>query len=234
MKKLILFIQFCSASLLFGQTGNIGFGTVTPDSSAMLDIVSKNKGLLIPRMTSAERIAIPSPAKGLMVFDITDVSFWFFNGTQWQKLVPDPLPLPSDILFSQLSQSGISSTNEIILGSYTIPANELKSDGQSLEIHAFGDINADSTTLKFTFGSGNMLFTNIPKGRWETRISIYRKTASEVKMTASFSGIGAVRTGYYSGPVDFTKSIPFSISASQKQAIVNGLSLEGFRVAIVR
>ena len=67
---------------------NIGINStgVTPDNSAMLDVKSTSKGMLIPRMTSAQRIAITSPAQGLEVFDTSTVSFWFYNGTVWVEL----------------------------------------------------------------------------------------------------------------------------------------------------
>lgn len=57
-----------------------------PNGSAMLDITSTDKGILIPRMTSAQRTAIVTPAIGLLVFDITTGSFWFFNAGTWNEL----------------------------------------------------------------------------------------------------------------------------------------------------
>jgi len=54
-----------------------------PDASAMLDIQSTDKGLLIPRMTAAERDNIVSPAEGLMVY-VTDLhGFWYYDGNAW-------------------------------------------------------------------------------------------------------------------------------------------------------
>lgn len=47
----------------------IGIGTVNPDFSSILDVSSNNKGLLYPRMTTIEQLAIPSPAEGLQAFD---------------------------------------------------------------------------------------------------------------------------------------------------------------------
>ena len=44
----------------------------TPDSSAILDVSSSNKGLLIPRMTETERDAISNPAVGLMIYNTTN------------------------------------------------------------------------------------------------------------------------------------------------------------------
>ncbi len=60
-----------------------------PDPSAMLDVKSSDKGMLIPRMTTAQRTAISSPAIGLLVFDQTTGGFWFYNGTAWQDLSAD-------------------------------------------------------------------------------------------------------------------------------------------------
>ena len=57
-----------------------------PDASALMDIKSTNKGLLIPRMTSTERVAIPSPATGLMVYDNTTNSFWYYNVSVWTEI----------------------------------------------------------------------------------------------------------------------------------------------------
>lgn len=59
----------------------VGIGTTDPDASSMLDIQSNAKGVLIPRMTTALRTGISSPANGLLVFDIDTKSFWFYNGT---------------------------------------------------------------------------------------------------------------------------------------------------------
>jgi hypothetical protein len=54
--------------LIINSSGNIGIGTSSPVASALLDISSTTKGLLAPRMTSAQRTAIASPAAGLLVY----------------------------------------------------------------------------------------------------------------------------------------------------------------------
>jgi hypothetical protein len=54
-----------------------------PAASAMLDVASTTSGILIPRMSTAQRTAIAAPATGLRVYDTTTGGFWFYNGTAW-------------------------------------------------------------------------------------------------------------------------------------------------------
>jgi hypothetical protein len=63
----------------------------TPDQSSMLDVVSTNRGFLMPRMSSSNRLSIALPADGLMVYDNALKSFWFHNGTAWTELLWDKL-----------------------------------------------------------------------------------------------------------------------------------------------
>ena len=55
----------------------------------MLDVVSGSKGLLIPRMSSAERKTILKPASGLLVYQTDGSSgFYYYSGTEWKFLPP--------------------------------------------------------------------------------------------------------------------------------------------------
>jgi hypothetical protein len=85
MIKQILMI----AGLLFSvhAIAQTGIGTTTPHASAKLDISSTNKGFLPPRMTSAQRTSISSPAAGLMVYQTDGTTGdYYYNGTSWQLL----------------------------------------------------------------------------------------------------------------------------------------------------
>ena len=74
------------AYLGFAQVG-INSDNSTPNESAMLDIKSSDKGILIPRMTEAQKSNISNPAMGLLVFQTDGVQgFYFFNGTDWESL----------------------------------------------------------------------------------------------------------------------------------------------------
>ncbi len=54
-----------------------------PDPSAILDISSTDMGILIPRMTAAQRDAIASPATGLMVYVIDSDKIYIYEGSTW-------------------------------------------------------------------------------------------------------------------------------------------------------
>jgi len=56
------------------------------DSSAILDIKSTEKGVLIPRMSTSQRNAISSPALGLIIFDTNKGTFWFNANSGWIAL----------------------------------------------------------------------------------------------------------------------------------------------------
>lgn len=56
------------------------------DDSAIMNIESTEKGILIPRMTTTQRNNIANPAIGLQVFDKTLNVFMFFNGSSWVSL----------------------------------------------------------------------------------------------------------------------------------------------------
>ncbi len=70
---------------IFGQGVGINQSGTPADPSAMLDISSTTKGILIPRMNTAHRIGINLPAQGLMVYDTDSRTFWFYDGA-WKEI----------------------------------------------------------------------------------------------------------------------------------------------------
>ncbi|WP_046245591.1 hypothetical protein [Hymenobacter terrenus] len=98
MKNLFAFL-FLLATLFLARTSQaqVGIGTNTPNTKSAVDIQATDKGLLIPRLTAAQRTAIASPPQGLMVYQ-TDGSpsggaqsgFWYYVGTGgWVFITPD-------------------------------------------------------------------------------------------------------------------------------------------------
>src|SRR5262249_41625375 len=68
-------------------TGSVGIGTTTPDASSLLEIRSTSKGVLVPRMTQAQRNAIVTPATGLLVYQTNKTpGFYYYNGSSWSSV----------------------------------------------------------------------------------------------------------------------------------------------------
>jgi hypothetical protein len=90
---------------LYGQVGLSDQPGQTINASAILDLKSSNKGVLVSRMDSTARKAINSPAEGLLVFDTTTISFWFY-GKKDDKSTPS---------WREVLNGGISSTNRMVI-----------------------------------------------------------------------------------------------------------------------
>jgi len=98
MKKLsfLVAIILVNSSFLFSQVG-INTDNSQPDPSAMLDVKSTMMGMLIPRMTTAERDAIATPAVSLMIFNTTTRCFEAYNSmtSVWETIHCLACPLPA-------------------------------------------------------------------------------------------------------------------------------------------
>jgi microcystin-dependent protein len=150
MKKLIVVV-----CVIIGQTvlGQVGIGTTNPDVSSALDVSSTDSGILVPRMTVAQRIVIATPAEGLLVYQTDDVSgFYFYNGSQWVRLLEshkDAVPTAAIFAFPAI----------------TIPSGYLECDGSAISRTTYADLFAVIGT-SYGAGDGSTTF-NLPDYRGE-------------------------------------------------------------------
>ncbi len=90
LNQLLLIVSVIALPITMrAQSVAINDDGTAPHASAMLDIkvnAASKKGILIPRMTSAQRTAIAAPAAGLMVYDTDTQSFWYWNATAWTNI----------------------------------------------------------------------------------------------------------------------------------------------------
>jgi BclB C-terminal domain-containing protein len=72
------------ANINNNNTGNVGIGGA-PNTDAKLDISATNKGILIPRITQANRPA--SPADGLLIYQTDNTpGFYYYNSGSWKRM----------------------------------------------------------------------------------------------------------------------------------------------------
>jgi hypothetical protein len=66
--------------------GLVGIGTTAPNAYALLDVSSTTKAFMPPRMTTAQKLTIPSPTAGMMVYDSTLNHIYVFNNSTWEAV----------------------------------------------------------------------------------------------------------------------------------------------------
>ena len=83
--KVFLFIGLAIIQFNVLMAQSVGIGTLTPDSSALLDIKSTTKGFLMPRLSTTQRDAIVNPKQGLQIYNTDDRCQDTYDGSEWAK-----------------------------------------------------------------------------------------------------------------------------------------------------
>lgn len=104
---------------IFNNGNSVGFGTNSPDNSALVDINSNNRGFLIPRMTTNERDLIQNPSSGLQIYNTTSKCFEYFEYGIWQEWHCAVCPLPGQA--GSISGSAVVCKGDNNI-QYTLPA----------------------------------------------------------------------------------------------------------------
>lgn len=154
------------------SNGSVGIGTAAPDVSAILDITSTNRGILVPRIALTSRTditTIPNPAVGLLIYNLGTIpsftfkGFVFWNGTEWRSFDNsslDPgtvgvLNCSSVTLTPNTYASGVPYT-----GIMSIPYTG--GNGGVYQTQTIGPVNGLTATLNsgnFANGAGTLNYT---------------------------------------------------------------------------
>jgi hypothetical protein len=154
---------------------NVGIGTTTPSPSAILDLTSTSMGFLVPRMTTTQRTTnIVSPATGLLVYDLTLNTFYYYNGTVWlpfTSAVSGWLTSGNTGTTAGTNFVGTTDAQDLVFKTNSVEGYRLTSGGllgignaaptQKLEVH--GNIKLDSVT-----GASSQLQFQNPAGTFNT------------------------------------------------------------------
>jgi hypothetical protein len=214
-RNLIILTTLFLASTIYVQA-QVGIGTTTPNASAALDVQSTTKGVLLPRMTAAQRIAIAAPADGLIVYQTDAISgLWMRISGVWIRLTNT-----SDLTAISFGAStGFASNTSaaviaVILGGTAVPLPNNQSLGANI-----------------TVNGANTLFTVAQAGRY--RISYAVNTTAAVLVSSRILVNGAP-----SPAGTFTPTL--SVSRLAAEAVITlaagdtvGLQLFGLLGAVV-
>lgn len=150
-EKIILLFFCYFVSITFSYSQNIGIGTISPNVNAKLDIADSTKGILIPRIDSIHRKAIPNTV-GLLVYDINYKSFWYNDGNQWINMTSSSL------------NNGQNNFNEII--------EPIDADGNVYPITKIGGQWWMASNLKTThFSNGDSIPYISDASQWTSQTS---------------------------------------------------------------
>jgi len=166
MKKIIICLLAIIQYQLLPAQG-VGIGTTNPNSSALLDITSTTKGLLMPRMTTAQRNAIVSPAEGLLIYNTTteelnqrqngawkiviNSDYWFRGaGTMWN--IGDNIGINTAGPGERLDVSGNIRTNSSLIINNATSVLQLQNAGVN---KGFVQLSGDNLRLGTNSGNTN-------------------------------------------------------------------------------
>ncbi len=148
----------------------------SPHTSAALEISDTTKGFLAPRLTSAQMNAIPVPALGLLVFNTTVASFYYYDGSSWVDI---PVNGSDDL------------GNHTATQTIQLSGNKISNDGDN---EGVGVANNGIVTLTpAATGAGNVAL--IPNGDVRTvgQGTGYYMTNASIGMTGNNGNSGDMR-----------------------------------------
>lgn len=127
LKTLLCVIVF-AMPLLQASAQNIAINATgsSPDTSAMLDVSSTTKGLLIPRLTTTQQNAVPLPATGLLLYNTTDNSFNVNTGTSGSPSWSPLSYLTSISTGYGLSGGPITTTGTLLIDTATLSTKYIR------------------------------------------------------------------------------------------------------------
>ena len=129
-RSLIILAVLCLTITTHHVQAQVGIGTTTPNASSALEVQSTTKGILVSRMTAAQKTAIASPAEGLMVYQ-TDapIGLWMYISGAWVRLTT-----ANDLLgaSSGFAANTTGAVIPVVLGGTSVPLPSAQNLGSNI------------------------------------------------------------------------------------------------------
>lgn len=193
-----ILLVFLLPLTVFSQSLAINTDGAVADSSAILDVKSNSKGILIPRTSSTSRLGIVNPANGLILYDTTTSTFWFYSGTAWNEIstgITNWTLTGNAGTDTAINFIGTTDNMPLRLRLNDIWAGELNSD---LKNYFIGDSAGMATTGIKNVGIGSQTLFNNTTGSWNTAVgtaALHSNTTGNYNDAFGFSALDSNTTG---------------------------------------
>lgn len=187
--------------------GQVGIGTQDPHTSAVLDVNSNNKGMLIPKLTSVERNTIANPATGLMLYNKTRRCLEVNEGTpaspNWVCITK------TEFILSVGASCENNGFEGEFVNSITLPSGS----GHKFSVTI---LNNYSEAVDFTFSTSDITLSGIEGlsvlGVSHTTLSLVPGESQKIEYTlrGTPSSTGELHATWNNGGIRCTKSVNIS------------------------
>lgn len=161
MNKILCFIiVLCCNYYSFSQ---VGVGTTTPDASSILDIESTTQGLLVPRLSTAQRDLIANPAKSLFIYNTDNDKFEYNSGT---SVIPAWCSVDNNLTSTNVYMGKfiLSGTGNQTISGLPFKPTSIKfvahANVESYNLNSDNGVGNNNSSFQNTFGSMNGYATN--------------------------------------------------------------------------
>ncbi|MBJ6111496.1 hypothetical protein JAO73_20915 [Hymenobacter sp. BT523] len=235
MKHIFTIAVALGALCPLAASAQVGVGTATPDAKSALDIRATDKGLLIPRLTAAQRTGITSPPQGLMVYQTdgtaaggAQTGFWYYAGTGgWVYLdaaASGGLTLPYSGSYSGIGNAfGITNTG---IGAGIVASSTLSTavSGTASSGAGVAGASTSGTGVLASSGTGTALAANKSSSQTGRLAALTNANAANDSTAAYISTVGdrpALRA------VNTATSGQAAIRGVKQAAAADGSGVEG-------
>jgi hypothetical protein len=225
MKKITLSYIISFITIASFAQNNVGIGTASPNASAILDLSSSTKGLLIPRMATAQRTGIATPATGLLVFDTDTKTIWTYDGAAWKNLYASGSGGTFALPYTGSDASGTSFQITNTLAAGTAIAGKANGSGAN-NIGVYGESSSGTAVKGYAGEAGSIAVFGSSLSGTAVKAYSFTGTALDVIGNIKISGgntnptSGAVLTSDANGNAVWkSQKIAFTAKKENNQAL---------------